>query len=125
MPKPPVPTRSCLSCRTTTNQPRSVYLRISARLLDQRDCRSSLRIFVPAQADENQLARPVFSSSIPVDRRRMRRGDFGVSELGFLLAGERERFVVMSRGRNSYLPSQLAFARAVPVLVTEPSSSLA
>ena len=98
---------------------------IQAALRVAESSHEKLRVFVPADADENHLARSLSSSSIPVDQRRMRRGDLGISELGFLLAGERERFVVMSRGRNSHLPSQLAFARSVPVLVTESLGSLA
>jgi hypothetical protein len=55
-----------------------------------------------------------------VERRTIRAGLTDVAELLARLAPARERIVVLSRGADLWLPSKLAFQRAVPVLVTEP-----
>lgn len=93
---------------------------IQAALRVAKSIQEKLLVLAPPDAAE-ALARLAAVSSVPVDRRPIRSGEVGALELGSLLAPTGERFVVLSRGADVRLPSQLAFGRGVPVLVTGPA----
>jgi hypothetical protein len=78
----------------------------------------------PPGMDRVAMARLAEASGVPVEWRPLASGETGDSELALLLSRINERFLVLSRARPHGLPpSQLAFGRGVPVLVTEPAKT--
>lgn len=92
---------------------------IQAALRVAESSHERLLLLAPAEAKGGLLEQVAATSRVPVDCRTIQSGGFGVPELSALLAMTAERFVVLSRGEDTRLPSQLASERAVPVLVTD------
>ena len=83
-----------------------------------------LIVLAPPGMDRVAIARLAEASGVLVDWRPLAGGATSDSELALLLSRINERFLVLSRARPDGLPpSQLAFGRGVPVLVTEPANA--
>jgi hypothetical protein len=83
-----------------------------------------LLLLVPPGADEVPLDRLASAARVPIDWRRLPEGDIDASRLDILLAPTGERLLVLSRGTDAGVSTQLAFERAIPVLVTEPTGQM-
>jgi hypothetical protein len=80
--------------------------------------RERLLVLTTDITDETVSARPSPMGAIHIDQRLLSTTEIGLAELATALPIAGERLVVMSRGSNNLFPSQLAFERGVPVLVT-------
>jgi hypothetical protein len=79
--------------------------------------RERLLVLTPDIAAETLLS-PLSRRAVHIDQRLLSTTEFGLAELACILGIAGERLLVMSRGSNSLLPSQIASERGVPVLVT-------
>lgn len=91
---------------------------ISSALTMAEASHEKLLILAPG-ADARPLSQLVATSSVPVEQRPIRPGAT-LAELNSFLMQTAERFVVTGRAVDTRFASQLAAARGVPVLVTEP-----
>jgi hypothetical protein len=78
--------------------------------------REKLLVLTPDVTDDTFLARP--PSTAAVEYRLLPASEVGLAELASALALAGERLLVMGRGSNNLFPSQVAFERGIPVLVT-------